>query len=223
MSWPPPLQGRVNHCERERPFFFPLPVDQECVCDSFMSVHLNAPLGVLMKDMAWTFSGPFLTCSHRWLMDLGRAATVFCPNQLFLKLRNVHSTQDHVPHIFFFFLSHRDFTSENYFGWWTICWLYIVLSVDFALLNVFHGLEAQFSFMLIAVIAQSSIMEPGMWNAGKADIYSHSNWIDFYLNGWPQIPPSAVISVQLLLSLCVVVYFHAVDSRCSGPCSGCSC
>lgn len=199
MSWPPSLQGRVNHCERERPFFFPLPVDQECVCDSFMSVHLNAPLGVLMKDMRWTFSGPFLTCSHRWLMDLGRAATVF------------------------FFLSHRDFTSENYFGWWTICWLYIVLSVDFALLNVFHGLEAQFSFMLIAVIAQSSIMEPGMWNAGKADIYSHSNWIDFYLNGWLQIPPSAVISVQLLLSLCVVVYFHAVDSRCSGPCSGSSC
>lgn len=35
-------------------------------------------------------------------MDLGRAATVFCPNQLFLKLRNVHSTQDHVPHILFF-------------------------------------------------------------------------------------------------------------------------
>lgn len=102
-SWPPYFQGRVNHCERERPFFFPLPVDQECVCDSFMSVHLNAPLGVLMKDMAWTFSGPFLTCSHRWLMDLGRAATVFCPNQLFLKLRNVHSTQDHVPHIYLFF------------------------------------------------------------------------------------------------------------------------
>lgn len=89
---------------RERDHFFsPLPVDQECVCDSFMSVHLNAPLGVLMKDMRWTFSGPFLTCSHRWLMDLGRAATVFCPNQLFLKLRNVHSTRDHVPHIFFFF------------------------------------------------------------------------------------------------------------------------
>lgn len=107
------------------------------------------------------------------------------------------------PIFFIFFLSHRDFTSENYFGWWTICWLYIVLSVDFALLNVFHGLKAQFSFMLIAVIAQSSIMEPGMWNAGKADIYSHSNWIDFYLNGWPQIPPSAVISVQLPPSLSV--------------------
>ena len=142
--------------------FFPTPYWPR-MCPWFL--HVCAPECTVRSpheghemDILWSFSHVFPTLTD----GSGSGCHGVLPKSALFKAQKCPQHTRPRPPYFIFFASHRDFTSENDFGWWTICGLYMVLSLDFALLNVFHGLKAQFSFMLIAVIAQSSIMEPGM-------------------------------------------------------------